>query len=109
MNNQNTKRRSLFGMMLLLTINSYGQNKDSVYIPRQGIKLSYLGAISYPGLRLGTEFPMRIKYVVNHQRHRTKVKSQFLTFNLAYYHQKAFHDNLYLTSEANAKSEFKEM
>jgi len=66
-----------------------------------GIKVSYQGAVFYPGFRLGIERPYKIK-----KKERifksftwTVYKERYLTYNLGTYFHKSFHSNVFLFSE----------
>jgi len=84
-----------FASFLLAQSNSSNQPKIS-----SSIKVAYNSASIYPGIRLGFELPTQIIYKrktkKNNQKKQIK-KSQFLTFNIGYYHQADYHDNLYFT------------
>ncbi len=89
-------------LLILFTIcvsKGFGQTSDSTYHPKSEIKLSLLGSIKYPGLRLGVELPLRLKEVIKTKKPKTIYKVRSLTFNAGYYHQKDFHDNFYFTAE----------
>lgn len=64
------------------------------------IKIAYNSALIYSGIRLGFELPTQIIYKTKVKKNNQKKqieKSQFLTFNIGFYHHPDYHDNLYFT------------
>jgi hypothetical protein len=92
-------RNLLILVLIIVAANTFGQTRDSSFLPKSEIKLSYLGSIKYPGLRLGSELPMRLKQIINTEQSKIIYKVSSLTLNLSWYHQKDFHDNIYFTTE----------
>lgn len=65
------------------------------------IKIAYNSAFIYPGAKVGLELPTAIFYKTKIKKSTQKKqikKTQFISFNLAYYHHPKYHDNLYFTA-----------
>jgi hypothetical protein len=64
---------------------------------------SYLGAIVYPGAKLGLEFPLRrVEILKPRPKGEHNVwRDRFLTADLGFYHHGGFHDNLFLLAAFN--------
>ena len=79
------------------------QKVDSVGISKvsSNIKLSYNSSFIYPGASIGIELPLKTKALSKTSKSgilKNFTKDYFLITNLSWYHQPAFHDNLYLTA-----------
>lgn len=64
------------------------------------LSLAYMGALKYPGTRVGMELPISISELVKEQSNRKKtiIKERFFTANIGWYHHPSFHDNVFVTA-----------
>lgn len=70
-------------------------------LPQTAIKAAYLGAVAYPGFKIGVERPYRITQFEKARSKGAKIYSNeyFFTANLGFYHHATFHDNIFLLVE----------
>lgn len=89
--------------LLLLTFPLSGlaqpSNPFALAAPSSEIRLSYVGTIVYPGLKLGIAIPVKQITLAKQGGKKYRLKDRHLVLNLSGYHHPDFHDNLYLTAE----------
>ena len=91
-------KRTLFPFLLFLTLGVNAQNTVMVEARPFQAKVAYLGAVSYPGFKLGIEIPMKEKEI-HKKSGKIITKTSFLNVNYGFYHHRTFHDNNWLTAE----------
>jgi hypothetical protein len=102
-------RRLKFPFVLLFigfTTHIIAQPKNAIVFKKvdslPNIKLAYLGSITYPGFKLGLEFPIYAKEKTKLKANgRTKVilKERTIVGNIIMYHHPKFHTNWMLLAE----------
>ncbi len=75
--------------------------QTAIPMPQTSVKAAYLGALIYPGFKIGIERPYKVIQVEKTRKRGTKtyLKERYLTANIGYYHHATFHDNFYLLIE----------
>lgn len=95
--------KSLFFLLFLLFARvAFAQEAAlPIPLPETGIKAAYLGALIYPGLKIGIERPFKVFQVdkVKSWGVKTLLKERYLTANLGYYHHPTYHDHLFVLVE----------
>jgi hypothetical protein len=99
------KYKLIFFLLLMLPFGVYAQKsvtekKEISKTPN--LKLAYLGAIIYPGFKVGVEFPRYAKEKTITKKSgaiKTKLKERFITANFSMYHHPKVHTNLMLLGE----------
>jgi hypothetical protein len=92
----------IVSVLLSLTILCFSQ-EDTLVIRKKvcpALKISFDGALLYPGASLGIEFPAYSVILIRQSGTKDssiKIKDKFVSLNEGWYHHKDFHDNLYLT------------
>jgi hypothetical protein len=94
-------KKAFASLILATLLQCTNAQNTQVDLPQAGLKMSYLGSVTYPGFKIGIEKPYKV-IVVEKQRSwgtKTILKERYWTLNLGYYHHPNFHDNLYLLAE----------
>jgi hypothetical protein len=95
--------KSIFYIISLMMIALLSQAQNTLtkpeFMPKTGIKVSYLGSITYPGAKIGLELPLRVKQLTKNDGNKIILKERYLTANLGFYHHADFHTNWILNFE----------
>lgn len=91
----------LFMLLLAFPLGGLAQppNPFASATPASEIRLSYVGTIVYPGLKVGLAIPIKQISLSKQGGQKYLLKDRHLVVNLSGYHHPDFHDNLYLTVE----------
>jgi len=73
-----------------------------------GFRGAYIGAISYPGFKIGIESPYKVKQTdrIKKKGTRSTYVERYVLLNLGMYHHKTFHTNYYLMAEWQMRIQF---
>lgn len=83
----------LFISVLILHKNSASQDSTLQHATPATLHLSALGALKYPGIRAGIDYPVKNKVIERKKRNHTKIifKDRFVTVNYGFYYHPDFH------------------
>jgi hypothetical protein len=94
---------SKLSIFVLAAFTCFSESKAQsiVDLPKTGIKTAYMGSITYPGFKIGLEYPYKVIQLDKTKSWGTKtiLKERYITLNLGFYHHPTFHDNFYLLAE----------
>jgi hypothetical protein len=88
-----------FTILCTLTPHLYGQSPDSESKDGLAVYFSIVGAVKYPGLKVGAEYPTIIKKIDKEKRngrHKLLTKERFITSHLGFYYHKHYNTNIFL-------------
>jgi hypothetical protein len=100
-------KKLVFAAVLMFINTQFSFAQKSVTIRKEmdktlNVKAAYMGSITYPGFKLGVEFPMFAKEKTRTKANgvtKVKLKERFITANLSLYHHSTVHTNLMLNAE----------
>jgi hypothetical protein len=100
-------KKLVFAIVMMLINMDFSFAQKSVTVRKEmdktpNVKASYLGSITYPGFKLGVEFPMYAKEKTRIKSNgvtKIKLKERFVTANLSLYHHPTVHTNIMLNAE----------
>ena len=80
-------------------------SESTFYRPQTALRAAYLGALIYPGFRLGIERPFKSTQVtkVRSRKVKTRYRIRYLAYSFGMYHQPDFHNNFMLNAEYLAR------
>lgn len=99
-------KNPLFLILTLLLISPVFLQAQQIgdYVPGNGVRLSYLGSVMYPGFKIGYESAI-IMAESNESllRKKSYTKEKYISYNLGMYHHPTFHDNYFAQVEWNLR------
>ncbi len=87
----------LLNIIWVLNLNAQDSLKTKIQKPIL-VNIAYLGAVAYPGMKLGVELPMIEKTIIK-KNGKLITKDRFININYGFYHHSTFHSNNWLTAE----------
>lgn len=82
-------------------LSTKSKESELTYAPTTGVRGAFLGAVSYPGFKIGVERPYKFTRVDKQKTKKTKTlyKERYLSYSLGMYHHNDYHTNLFTQAE----------
>lgn len=99
-------KHPLFLTIILLLISTVFIQAQQIgdYTPGNGVRLSYMGSVTYPGFKIGYERTFReIEATEPLLDKKSYTKEKYISYSLGMYHHPTFHDNYFAQIEWNMR------
>ncbi len=74
------------------------------YMSMNGVRLSYMGSVTYPGFKVGYEHTIRkVEATESLLNEKSYTKERYLSYSLGMYHHPTYHDNYFAQVEWNLR------
>ena len=95
----------IFTIILFFSSQIFVKAQNSVeYTPSNGLRLSYMGSVTYPGFKLGFERASKSNAAPGQLlSEKPFTRERYISYSLGVYHHPTFHDNLFAQVEWNLR------